>query len=440
MFSNNLNTDLTNSSLAPKSRMQAQRKEDTLNKVYNEDARNILKVVSSDTKISTTITSPPYFDMKDYGSENQVGYGQKYEEYLEDLKTIFSGVFELTKEDGSLWIVIDTFKRNGQVVTLPFDLSNKLKEIGWLLQDVIIWKKDKTVPWSNNGFMQRKFEYVLFFTKSDKFISNKDRVRVHDKSKLKKWWVKYPERYNPKGKALDEVWEFPIPVQGSWGKKYVRHFCPLPESLVATMINISTNENDIILDPFAGSGAVLSQSAYMKRNYIGFELNKSYIDLFNEYLDETLETKRNEYESLNNNAQNDFEKTILNLRALKYARVLFKIIQKQLDLSELKIFVEVKGKSEQRNKLIKVQYQLSGDFNESDVTEIINQNKDKKPLSTFGIEPIFEFLESFIIDPKKHYCYTENNTYSHIKQRSFDASGIDIVSEICVDLSENNRF
>ncbi len=418
--------------------MKAKVKEKSINVVYNEDARTILEIVSPDVKIATTITSPPYFDMKDYGSENQVGYGQTYEDYLNDLQSIFSGVLKITKDDGSLWIVIDTFKRNGQVVTLPFDLSNKLKEIGWLLQDVIIWKKDKTVPWSNNGFMQRKFEYILFFTKSTKYISNKDKVRVFDTSKLKKWWVKYPERYNPKGKALDEVWEFPIPVQGSWGKKYVRHFCPLPESMVATMIQLSTNENDVVLDPFAGSGTVLSQSAYMKRNFVGFELNETYIELFQSYLDNTLEDSRKDYESVSSKSQDDFEKTVLELRALKYARILFKIIQEQLDSIKLKIFVEIKGESEQRNKLIKVEYQLCGELDDSKIIEIINQHTSKKPLSTFGIEPVFVFLKSKSFDTSKHYCYTESNTYSYIKQPSFNSDNADIVSEICVDLNEND--
>jgi DNA modification methylase len=91
--------------------------------------------------------------MKDYGVVGQVGYGQKYGDYLDDLKKIFSQIYDFTKEDGTLWIIIDTFKRNNAVVTLPFDLVTRLKETGWLLQEIIIWKKDKTVPWSSNGFM-----------------------------------------------------------------------------------------------------------------------------------------------------------------------------------------------------------------------------------------------------------------------------------------------
>lgn len=418
--------------------MKAKVKEESVNVVYNKDARTILETISPDVKISTTITSPPYFDMKDYGAENQVGFGQTYPEYLEDLKTIFQDILQITKDDGSLWIIIDTFKRSGQVVTLPFDLSEKLKEIGWLLQDVIIWKKDKTVPWSNNGFMQRKFEYILFFTKSNKYKSNKDKTRIYDTSQLKRWWVKYPERYNPKGKALDEVWEFPIPIQGSWGDKYIKHFCPLPKEMVATMIQLSTDENDLVLDPFAGSGTVLSESAYMKRNYIGFELNKTYIEMFQTYLDKTLKKNRKEYDSFKNNGQSDFEKTILELRALKYARLLSINIQKQIGLTTSKILVEIVGQSNQKNKLIKVEYQFLDEPNELLIVGFINEFTNKPPFTKFGIEPVFKFLKSKDIDLNDCYGYTQTNTYSYMKKPDFNSDKVNIISKICVDLNEND--
>ena len=155
------------------------------NIVHNIDSRKISSIIPKKPLIQTTITSPPYFDMKDYGVDGQVGYGQKYEDYLEDLKNIFAQVHSFTKKDGTLWIIIDTFKRNNTVVTLPFDLVARLKETGWLLQEIIIWKKDKTVPWSSNGFMQRKFEYILFFSKSAIYKTNKDNVRVFDTQQLK---------------------------------------------------------------------------------------------------------------------------------------------------------------------------------------------------------------------------------------------------------------
>jgi DNA modification methylase len=422
-----------------KIQMKSQKKTIKINSVYNKDARLILDSLGSEVQIATTITSPPYYDMKDYESENQIGFGQTYNAYLDDLKAIFRDILSITKENGSLWIIIDTFKRNNQVVTLPFDLSDKLKEIGWLLQDVIIWKKDKTVPWSTNGFMQRKFEYILFFTKSTKFKSKRDKVRVYDTSLLKKWWVKYPERYNPKGKALDEIWEFPIPTQGSWGDKYIRHFCPLPRDMVATMIELSTDENDIVLDPFAGSGTVLSQSAYMKRNYVGFELNKKYIDMFTTYLDSTYEDNRKIYEQMHKNkGQIDFEKTILNLRALKYAKVLLSYAQKGTLKNDFKILVTIKGKSTLKNKLIKVQYELAGDLDETVVLPMLDDFSNKNPLSKFGIEPTFKVVKKMRPVLKDISFYSENNTHSYIKDKQLNSEKGRILSKIKVNLNEND--
>lgn len=407
--------------------------------VFNKDARTISETIKSDIQIATTITSPPYYDMKDYDSENQVGFGQTYEDYLADLQSIFKKILGITKSDGSLWIIIDTFKRNNQVVTLPFDLSNKLKETGWLLQDVIIWKKDKTVPWSSNGFMQRKFEYILFFTKSSKFKSNRDKVRVYDTSHLKRWWVKYPERYNPKGKALDEVWDFPIPTQGSWGDKYIRHFCPLPKDMVATMIQLSTDENDIVLDPFAGSGTVLSQSAYMKRKYVGFELNNEYIKMFKAYLKSTLLTSSKEYElSKQTRSQNGFEKTILNLRSLKYAKNLLTSIQQNTGEKEFKIIVTIKGKSNQKNKLLKVQYDFLGNLDKAVVVMLLDDITQKKPLSKFGIEPSFKFYSTKKINNSEYFAYSENNTYSYLKGKNLKLEKGRIFSKVKVNLNESD--
>lgn len=414
-------------------------KNDILNKIFNKDARNILDFLDKSISINSTITSPPYFDMKDYGSDNQIGYGQSYQEYLNDLKDIFEKIFQITEKDGSLWIIIDTFKRENQVVTLPFDLSNKLKEIGWLLQDIIIWKKDKTVPWSNNGFVQRKFEYILFFAKSEKFKYNKDKVRNFDVNQLKKWWVKYPERYNPRGKALDEIWEFPIPVQGSWGDKYIRHFCPLPKEMVATIIEISSNEEDIILDPFAGSGSVPFQSASMNRKYIGFELNTTYIEMFEEYLKKNLEQSKKDYLLLQKiTDQEEFRKRILNLRSLKYGRILINEIEKKFEL-DLKIFVKIKEYINDSKTHINVEYQIIGDISNKKKFLIneINDLTSKPPLSKFGINPVFKFLKNKEFNSKKYYNYTNTNTYSYSDLPSTSPK-IKVISEICVDFNEND--
>ncbi|MBA3002367.1 MAG: site-specific DNA-methyltransferase [Desulfurivibrio sp.] len=413
------------------------------NKIYNNDARDILNFIH-DKSITSTITSPPYFDMKDYESVNQIGFGQSYDEYINDLKVVFENIYKITKDDGTLWIIIDTFKKNGQVIPLPFDLVSKLVEIGWLLQDIIIWKKDKTVPWSGNGFVQRKFEYILFLSKSKSFKYHKDRVRIYDTSHLKKWWVKYPERYNPKGKALDEIWEYPIPTQGSWGEKYIRHFCPLPTDMVGTMIQLSTDEGDVVIDPFAGSGSVLSQASYMRRKYIGFELNISYIEMFEKYLESTLESGIRKYKLfVSGKDQNNFEHTILNLRAMKFAKIIIKTIKDILSINDFVVHVEIVGKSSVQYKLIKVKYIFIGNVNESQLAIILKETIAIPPLSKFGIEPIFEY-QSFppqnIINTNNFYGYTETNTYCTFSEVEYENlhPKAKIISSIKIELNEND--
>lgn len=409
-----------------------------MNKVYNGDSRRLLEILPKDVIIQTTITSPPYFDMKDYGVEGQVGFGQKYEEYLDDLKDIFAQIYTITKDDGTLWIVIDTFKRDQAVVTLPFDLVQKLKDVGWKLQEIIIWKKDKTVPWSSKGFMQRKFEYVLFFSKGDNYKTNKDQVRICDTQQLKKWWVKYPERYNPKGKALDEIWEFPIPVQGSWGAEYIRHFCPLPKEMVATMISISTDEEDVVFDPFAGSGTVMSQSAYMKRLYLGIELNPQYIDMFETYLTSTIENGKKEYNSnVNTTDQVEFEILIQDLRALKYGRILLNSIEKDCGINNLKIYVQRIVDSSISSK-IKVEYTFIGKQLDDELYKMIYTYTSRPPLSKYGIMPTFKCSLDLCILDTEIYLYSKTNSHSYLRNCDYTDPKAKIISPIKVDLYEKD--
>ena len=241
--------------------------------------------------VDVTITSPPYWNLKNYDSGGQIGYGQSYDEYLDDLGEVFSDVYKITKDSGSLWIVIDTFKKkrkdrtlsgikDGELVLLPIDVTNKVKASGWKLQDICIWEKDKTLPWSRKGQLRNIFEYILFFTKTGDFKFYVDRIRISDPAELKEWWVKYPERYNPKGAVPTDVWKYAIPVQGSWARGFMRHFCPFPVEMVERIILLTTNQGNTVLDPFAGSGVVLAVAESMSRRYIGFETKKEYVDHF----------------------------------------------------------------------------------------------------------------------------------------------------------------
>lgn len=401
--------------------------------IYNIDSRKLSEVLPSGKIIQTTISSPPYFDMKNYGVDGQVGFGQTYSDYLDDITDIFIQVLDHTVDDGTLWIIVDTFKRENGIVLLPYDIADRLKEAGWILQNIIIWKKDKTVPWATGGFVQRKFEYILFFSKSSKYKSYGDRTRVYDKDKLKNWWIKYPERYNPKGRALDEIWEFPIPVQGSWGNEYIRHFCPLPKEMVATMISLSTDEGDLVFDPFSGTGTVPAQAAYMKRRYIGFELNPEYVNLCNQYLKKTLKKGKDEYDkSLDFVGQDNFEKEIIYLRALKFGRVLLRKIEEYVNFTQrFRIYVDYPVN---KDGVIKVKYTLIGAVAKDDISVFIENVTHKAPLSKFGIDADVSFSKKLPSARTNEYYYSRTNSYCFLKNVKRDENTVAVISPICVDI------
>lgn len=295
------------------------------------DARKIDAIIKNKI-IDVIITSPPYSDIKDYKSDKQIGFNQKYSDYLNDLEKIFNYCEKIVKDTGSMWIVIDTYKEKGKVKLLPFDLVDRIQK-KWNLQDIIIWNKDKTLPWVSKGRLRNIFEYILFFTKnkSTNFKYHIDRIKIP--TNLKKWWVTYPERYHPKGKTPTRMWEFnypdsdiwkiPIPSQGTWGNGWVKHYCPFPPKLVETIIQLTTDEGDVVLDPFAGSGSVLAQARVMKRMAIGLDVNESFRDMYNNNVyPEIKKLWNNRVKELKQieNMQNYLDKTIRNLRKLKYPK------------------------------------------------------------------------------------------------------------------------
>ena len=151
------------------------------------DARELSSILHREC-IDVTITSPPYWALKDYGASKQIGTKQSYEDYLLSLQNIFRQIFANTKQSGSLWVIADTFKHRSKIKLLPFELVNILEPVGWKLCDIIIWNKTKTLPWSRKAQLRNIFEYILFFTKSGSFKYYLDRVK--EPEHLKQWWVK----------------------------------------------------------------------------------------------------------------------------------------------------------------------------------------------------------------------------------------------------------
>lgn len=309
------------------------------NKLLLEDSRNLEKFFPADNPlVDLIITSPPYWDMKEYGKiQNQIGYGQSREEYFNDISQILKSCFRITKDSGSLWLISDTFRREGALELLPFDLAEIAKSANWKLRDLVIWDKQYALPWHQKGQMRSTSEYILVLTKSDNYKFYTDRIK--DIDELSRWWVDFPERFNPKGKTPTNIWRFPIRRRGTWpNPSVINHFCPFPTKLVARIIELTTDENDFVFDPFAGSGVVLAQAEQMKRRFLGLEVNPDYIKMYKTAVKKAVAEEWKEVETQRKNdvtSMRGFEKTIMSLRILKYARQAIKFFAEQLTINEM---------------------------------------------------------------------------------------------------------
>lgn len=389
--------------------------------VFLGDARDLSSQLIPDS-VDVTITSPPYFDIKDYGAKGQIGFGQSYKAYLDDLVAIFEKVAIATKKHGSLWIVIDTFRRNNVVQPLPFDLAASLDAAGWTLRDVVIWKKDRTLPWLQPGMTRRIFEYILVLAKKgESFRYYPDRER--DFVDLKRWWIRYPERYSPKGKSLEEVWTFDIPIQGSWSRQDLRHFCPMPTDLVKRVINLTTDPGDTVLDPFAGSGTVPFQAKVMDRKGIGFEINRRYAKAIQSRLSQ--EVDAGAAPNATRLTAAEFERRIIDLRLLKFGRLLFRLVNR-VSPEALVTHVLVcrqRRRPKGRYHLVAAEFTLVGSQESefSRLKEVISKRLNEPPLSKFGIEASVllrgksEVLKG--VRRGRLYAYSSTNTHK------FGASG-----------------
>jgi len=424
---------------------------DKLNQYIVGDSTKLFKELGVfDPFIDLIVTSPPYWDMKQYGEiSEQIGHGQNYKSYLNDIKNIFTDVYNYSKDHATLFLNCDTMKRDGKMVRLPDDIASVLEEVGWVHQDTIIWNKVKTLPWSRKGQMRNVFEYILMFTKEGRNDYKYHIERIKTVDDLMEWWVDYPERYNPEGKAPTNIWEHVIPTQGSWGSKQdfgeeeFKHACPFPPELMNKLILLSSDENDVVFDPFAGTGILLATAEKLNRRYLGFDTNPDYQKVFEKVtkklLSEEWEIIDNKYKEQDRKKQ-ILKETIYKLRALKYPKALVKRIRNlhSKDLinfkNDIKLILafdeELTEEEKNDSKIGKVKYTfILG--NESTLEEaklIINNILSKPPFTKYGLQ--IQFDVKSIEEMENYVNYIDHELYSYERGCTNSYSRVVNLSEI----------
>lgn len=250
---------------------------ETWAKIITGDSRHMDEVENE--SIDLIITSPPYWQIKDYGQSNQIGFNQSLHNYLKDLYTVWSECFRKLKAGRRICINIgDQFARSiiygrYKIIPLHAELITQCEELGFDFMGSIIWQKKTTMnttggatimgsfPYPPNGMVEIDYEHILILKKpGDSPKVNKD---IKEKSKLsKEEWKGY--------------------FSGHWyfsGARQIDHEAMFPDELPRRLIRMFSFYNDTILDPFLGSGTTVKAALSLRRNGIGYEINEKFINI-----------------------------------------------------------------------------------------------------------------------------------------------------------------
>tara|TARA_B110001450_G_scaffold214861_1_gene207814 strand:- start:335 stop:1135 length:801 start_codon:yes stop_codon:yes gene_type:complete len=251
-----------------------------INKIYNESNLDTMVKMPNDF-IDLTVTSPPYDDLRDYNG------------YSFDFESIAKELFRVTKDGGVVvWVVGDATIKGSETGT-SFKQALYGIECGFRLHDTMIYKKNSyPFPPSNRYYQQ--FEYMFVFSKGSPKSFNglkqdtKWRKSQKEISTTRQKDGSTKEMKYAKGKSkrlMDNVWDLNTGYMRSTKDKVAyQHSAIFPEQLANDHIISWSNENDLVYDPFMGSGTTAKMAKLNNRNYIGSEISKEYCNIANERL------------------------------------------------------------------------------------------------------------------------------------------------------------
>lgn len=246
----------------------------TEHKIVFGDSRSLNLI--KDKSVQLIITSPPYWQLKDYGTEDQIGFNDSYEEYINNLNLVWKECDRVLADGCRLCINIgDQFARSvyyGRYKVIPIrtEIIRFCESLGMDYMGAIIWQKTTTMntsgggaimgsfPYPRNGILKMDYEFILIFKKLGK--APKPTVAQKEASIMtKEEWGQY----------FSSHWHFS-------GVKQMGHIAMFPEELPKRLIKMFSFAGETVLDPFAGSGTTTLAAKKLGRNSIGYEINKDF--------------------------------------------------------------------------------------------------------------------------------------------------------------------
>lgn len=254
----------------------------THHKIINGDSRNMTEL--PDNSVHLIITSPPYWQLKDYGTENQIGFHDSYENYINNLNLVWKECHRTLHNGCRLCVNIgDQFARavyygRYKVIPIREEIIKFCENIGFDYMGAIIWQKVTTsnttgggvqmgsYPFPRNGILKLDYEFILIFKK----LGDAPKPSKEQKEQS----AMTPEEWNS---YFAGHWYFP-------GVRQLGHLAMFPDELPRRLIKMFSFQGETILDPFTGSGTTLLAAKNLNRNSIGYEINSEFIPVIKEKL------------------------------------------------------------------------------------------------------------------------------------------------------------
>jgi len=254
----------------------------THHKIIIGDSRCMIEV--TDESVHLIITSPPYWQLKDYGKSEQIGFDDSFEDYVNNLNIVWSQCHRVLKNGCRLCVNIgDQFARSvyyGRYKVIPIrtEIIKFCETVGFDYMGAVIWQKVTTCnttggatimgsfPFPRNGILKIDYEFILIFKKHGTAPRVSKEIKEKSRMTIKEW-----------NQLFTGHWNIP-------GEKQDKHLAVFPEEIPRRLIKMFSFVNDTVLDPFLGSGTTSLAAGKLERNSIGYEINPEFLPLIKDKL------------------------------------------------------------------------------------------------------------------------------------------------------------